>query len=218
MKKEMMILAGGIVLALVLIQFASAGVGIEWNQESFLVKPGVKTCLNYSVYNPWPQDSYVQIQLSENLTHLLISRGAEIKLVPANTFNNDSIPVDFCFEVPQVYKQDCLIGGFLCKQQCNEEQKEYDGQVSVVSVPGNTTITGSGGSATKMSIAAPLRLKVVCNAHPTDYSLLYIVLAVIALVGMIIIIYRKRRKPEAERKKEKLAELKEEMKKLKRNK
>jgi len=205
-------------LALAMTSFISAGVGIKWSQESFLVNDGEETCLTYSVYNPWPEDSYVQIVLPENLKNLLIMQEAETKLVPANTGSVNAIPIKFCFKVPKVYAEECLIGDFLCKKECNEEQVVYEGQVSVKSVPGETTMTGSGGSATEMSVSAPLRLKLNCNAHPTDFTLLYLVLAIVALLGIIIILFRKYRKPEQARKKEKLAELREEMKKLKKKK
>ena len=203
------------VLSVFSISLVSAGVGIKWAQESFLVDEGEKTCLTYSVYNPWSEDSNVQIELPENLKNLLTSQEAETKLVPANTPSASAIPIKFCFKVPQVYSKDCLVGGVICKQECKEEQIAYDGEVLVKSVPGNTEISGSGGSATTMSVSAPLRLRIVCNAHGRDFSLVYIVLALIALVAIIIILFRKYRKPESERKKEKLQNLKEEMNRLK---
>jgi len=214
MKKEVTVFAG-VILALALMQAASAGVGIKWDQESFLVNEGARVCLTYGVYNPWPDASNVQIVLPDNLKTLLISQEAETKLIPANTPSSAAIPVEFCFKVPQIYAKNCLIGGFLCSQECKEEQKVYEGQVSVVSVPGSEDIIGSGGSATQASVAAPLRLKIVCNPHSTDFSLLYMVLGVVAVIGIVIILFRKYRKPEAERKKEKLDKLKEEMKELK---
>lgn len=214
MKKEMMIPVV-IFLAFAVIGFVSAGVGIKWERESFLVNEGEKSCLTYSVYNPWPEDSNVQIELSENLKNLLVSQEAETKLVPAETASSEAIPVKFCFEAPEIYAKDCLVGGMMCKKECAEEQKTYEGKVSIKSVPGSAVITGTGGSATEMSIAAPLRLKIACNAYGRDFSLVYIALGIIALIGIIIILYRKHRKPEQERKKEKLEELKEEMKRLK---
>jgi len=204
-----------IVLVVFMLGFVSAGVGIKWEQESFVVNEGEKTCLSYSVYNPWPQDTSVQIELPEDLKGILTSQEAETKLVPANTASSSAIPVKFCFKIPETYAKECLIGGFLCKQDCSEPQKVYEGEVSVKSVPGDTTISGSGGSTTAMSVSAPLKLKIKCDAHSTDFSLVWIVLVIIALIGIIIIIYRKYRTPEKERKKEKLAQLKEEMKKLK---
>jgi len=202
-------------LAMLSVNFVSAGVGIKWEQESFLINDGERTCLTYSVYNPWPEDSYVKLELPENLKNLLISQEAETKLVPANTPSASAIPVKFCFKTPAVYERDCWVGSFICKQECMEEQKVYEGDVSVKSVPGNTEISGSGGSATQMSVSAPLKLKIVCNAHKRDFTLVYAILAVVSLVAIVIILYRKYRKPEAERKKEKLQNLKEEMNRLK---
>jgi hypothetical protein len=197
------------------LSFVSAGVGIKWEQESFLVNSGEKTCLTYSVYNPWPEDSSVQIELPENLKNLLTSQEAETKLIPANTASTAAIPVKFCFEVPQVYSKECLIGDIICKQECKEEQIVYEGEVSVKSVPGNAAISGSGGSATQMSVSAPLKIKVVCNPHGLDFSIVYITLIIISIVAILIILYLKQRKPDKQKKEEKLEQLRKEMKRLK---
>jgi len=212
MKKEVIICS--IILALAMINLASAGVGIKWEQESFLVNEGDKTCLSYSIYNPWPEEANVQIELSEPLKEVLTSQEAETKLIPANTPSSVAIPVKFCFKVPQVYQKDCLAGGMMCKQECTEEQKVYQGEVLVKSVPSDTEITGSGGSSTQMSVSAPLKLKVVCDKHGRDFSIIYVILAGISLLGVAIILYRKYRKPASERKREKLERLKKEMKNL----
>jgi len=204
-----------IVLTFVMIGFVSAGVGIKWTQESFIVAEDEKACLTYSVYNPWPEESYVRIELPENLKELLVSQEAETKFVPSNTASVDAIPISFCFKSPKVYAEECIIGGFLCKKECKEEQKVYTGEISVKSVPGNTEMSGSGGSATQMSVSAPLRLKITCTPHSTDFSLIYIILAIIALIAIVIILYRRYRKPEKERKKEELERLNRKIKKLK---
>ena len=214
MKKEMVILIGTI-FALILISNISAGVGIKWSQESVLINEGERICISqYSVYNPWPQDSYVKIELPDSLKEVLVMQESETKFVPANTSSNNSIPVEFCFKAPKVYSRECLVGDFLCKQDCLEPQKVYDGEVSIKSAPSNSKVTGSGGSTTTMEVSAPLRLKVVCNAHPTDFSLVYILLAIISLIVILVTLYKRNQKPESERKKEKLQELKEEMKRL----
>lgn len=214
MKKEVLLV---FVLLLIILPFVSAGVGIKWDQESFLVNQGEKNCISYGVYNPWNEESYVKIDLPDNLKQVLVSQEAETKLIPANTSSGDAIPVKFCFKSPEVYPKDCIMG-IICKQECPAQQISYDGDISVVSVPSSNEISGSGGSKTQMSVSAPLKLRVQCVPHGYDYTILYIIIIIIALIGIFVSLFIKYRKPEAERKKEKLQKLKEEMKNLKRNK
>lgn len=212
MKREVMLVF--VFAILLVLPFVSAGVGIKWSQESFLVNQGEKTCISYSVYNPWTEDSYVKIELPDNLKTVLVSQEAETKMVPANTSSKDAIPIGFCFKSPEVYPKECVLG-IICKQQCPSEQKVYEGEVSVVSVPSSNQISGSGGSTTQMAVSAPLKLKIQCLAHGYDFTIVYIIVAVIAGLAIIIILYRKYRRPESERKKEKLEKLRKEMKELK---
>lgn len=195
------------------MQLASAGVGIKWSQESFSVDEGQKTCLVYSVYNPWPEDSYVAISLPESLKNVLVSQEAETKLVPANTPSSAAVPINFCFKAPQVYVKECLVGSFICKQECNEAQKTYEGEVSVNSVPSQTQISGSGGSSTQMSVSAPLKIIVKCNAYGYDFTLVYLAIAIICAIFIAIILYRKYRTPAAERDRAELKRLQERLRK-----
>ena len=174
------------ILAVSILQFASAGVGLRWTQETALVPENSNVCLTYGVYNPWPTDSYVKIQLSDSLQGIVASTSGEVDSIPAYTYSNNTIPVKFCFRTPQVYKQDCLVAGLLCSQSCSEPMKVYDGQVEVVEVSESQLNSGgSGGSATQMSVSAPLKVKVECIAHGTDYSLVYIVVGLIALIILL---------------------------------
>ncbi len=205
-----------VLILLVSINFVLAGVGIKWDQESVLVDENEKTCLTYQVYNPWPEESYVAIEVSDEfgeIKNILIEQESEEKFVPANTASNVAIPIEFCFKVPNIYERDCWIGGFICEQECNEEQKVYEGEVLVKSVPPPTELGGGGGSATSMAVSAPLRIKVQCNAHSRDFTLIYMVLALVSLMVIGIVLYRKYRKPVAERDREKLRMLKEKIKK-----
>ena len=202
----------------VLMSFVSAGVGIKWNQETILANEGKKECINYYVYNPWPEQTTVTIDLSDELKNILESQESEIKTVPENTPSTGAIPIEFCFVVPQVYVKDCLISNLICRQDCKESQKEYSGEVIVKSVPSQTTISGSGGSTTQMSVSAPLKVKVACIAYERDFTLVYAVIAVIAAIVVAIILIRKYRKPVVERDKEKLKKLKEKIKREKQKK
>ena len=207
-----------LILILLCAQFVFAGVGIKWNQESALVNEGEKTCLIYSVYNPWPENTYVSIEPSDELKTMLTLQDVESKLVPANTASTQAIPIQFCFKIPNIYSKDCWVGNFLCKQECKEEQKLYDGSVNVKSVPPGAQMSGTGGSATTMSVSAPLKIKVRCVAYGRDFTLAYIIIAIISAIAVIILLIRKYRKPKAERDREKLRKLQETVRRESRNK
>ncbi|MFA5060818.1 MAG: hypothetical protein WC494_00685 [Candidatus Pacearchaeota archaeon] len=186
MKKEV-ILAGLILGILSLVPLSLAGVGIKWEKESIVLEEGGKACVSYGVYNPWPTESYVVIELSEELKEVLIFQETETKLIPANTPSGSAIPIEFCFEVPQVYEKDCFLGT-LCKQECSEEQKIFSGEVMVKSVANPSEIDNSGGSATQMVVSAPLRIKVICNSSGRDLTALYILIAVVSLIIIIFLV------------------------------
>jgi hypothetical protein len=219
MKKNEMI-AGvrilGILIALsMMISLASAGVGIKWDQQSKLVEQGGRACLTYSVYNPWPRDSYVAIKISGDAETIANSEDSSSKLIPANTPSNDAIPVDFCFDVPYVYsdERDCWIGNLFCKQDCSSPQKIYNGEILVTETGANVAGGGSGGSSTSVSVSAPLSVRVQCVAYPRNLTLLYAVIAFICVVIIIYMIYRRNRMPAVARDKEKLKRLQEKIRK-----
>ncbi|NCO18084.1 hypothetical protein AUJ61_00550 [Candidatus Pacearchaeota archaeon CG1_02_30_18] len=181
------------VIFLLVLPMVSAGIGLKWEQESALIPEDSNVCLTYGVYNPWPSDSYVQIGLSDSLQEIVDSTDVKVESIPKYTFSNSSIPIKFCFKTPSVYNQDCLVfGKFLCKQECSEEMKIYSGEVEVFEVNEATVLSGgSGGSATSMSISAPLRVKVKCIAHSRNYSLVYALVGIIALLVLLWKIYKK---------------------------
>jgi len=211
-KKNFVAIFGMLFLVLAMASMVSAGVGLKWSQESVLVNEGQKACLTYSVYNPWPDTSYVQIGVSAELTPVLSSQESEQKSVPANTPSSQAIPIKFCFQVPYVYKRDCLVGDYICAQSCSEPQKIYAGDVVVETIPSPLTVQGTGGSATSMSISAPLNVKIQCNPHGKDFTPIYVLLALISLTIVLILIIRKYRKPKVDREKEALRKLKEKIK------
>jgi hypothetical protein len=201
-------------LVLFMAGFVSAGVGIKWDRESALAAGGEEACLTYGVYNPWNEDTYVEVGVSEELEEVLLVQDVNSTLVPANTPSGDSIPVEFCFEVPSgLYDKDCWLGNFfVCEQACNEEQRIYEGEVEIRSVP---PPSGAAGSAAVMAVSAPLRVKVRCDAHGRDYTVLYILLGIIAFV--VIILTFKYRKPREQRIREEMAELRAKLKSTKKS-
>jgi len=197
--------AAGVFLFVFMLSFASAGVGIKWDRESALAAGGEEACLTYGVYNPWEEDTYVEIGVSEELQEVMILQDVESTLVPGYTMSTESIPVEFCFEVPDgLYHKDCWMGDFfVCEQGCVEDQKVYEGDVEIRSV---APPSGVAGSAAVMAVSAPLRVKVRCDAHGRDYTVLYILIGIIAFIGVVLIF--KYRKPREQRIKEEMAELK----------
>jgi len=187
-------LLGIMILVIAILPFISAGVGISWDKESALVPENTKTCLTYKVYNPWPQDTYVVVELSDELQSILSSTQGDVTFIPKDTSSAEAIPVTFCFKTPRIYERDCwLFGEAICKQTCNEELKIYTGEVEVVET-GAGDFEGAQGSATRISVSAPLRLKIQCVAHERNFTLIYIVVALIVAILLILGIIRKKKK------------------------
>ena len=120
---------------------------------------------------------------------------SESKFVPKHTPSKEALPVEFCFKTPRVYTKDCLLfNKLMCKQECTEDMKIYEGEVEVIEVGNQNVAGGSGGSATAVSVSAPLRVKVQCVAHSTNYSLIYIIIAIIAAILLAINLLKKKKK------------------------
>jgi hypothetical protein len=209
------------ILAFILVPLVSAGVGIKWSQESVLINEKEKPCLTYSVYNPWPAESYVNIELSDELKDVLTMQQSDSKLIPANTPSSSAIPVQFCFKVPRVYREECMIlNKLICKQSCSETQKAFDGDVLVKTVPAPAEVGGSGGSTTSMAVSAPLKIKVNCVSssyltNKKNQTLFLVLIAIISLIGIMIVLQRKRSKTQLERDESRLRKLQEKIKKEK---
>ena len=194
-KKKVLGLIVAVFFVLSLLPFISAGVGIVITQQTALVPENSNVCLTYGIYNPWPTDSYVRINLSDSLQSIVTSSHNEIQMIPAYTYHNDSIPVKFCFRTPEVYTQDCkLFNTFLCSQSCSEPQKVYSGTVDVLEAQGPSVTAGSSGSSTSAGVSAPLTVKVLCNPHGTDYSIIYVVIGLIALVILLWRVSKRKKK------------------------
>ena len=206
-----------LILAVFIMPFSSAGVGIKWNIESVVLNEGGQTCMTYGIYNPWPDETYAVIELSNNLKEVLISQEIEATLIPAYTMSVDAIPIEFCFKIPEIYEKDCILG-IMCKKDCEEEQKVFSGEVIVKSVPAPTEISGAGGSATQMAVSAPLRLRVLCEAHGRDFTIIYGVVALISLGVILYLLKRKNRESKLERDRKKLKKLQEQIRKEKKKK
>jgi hypothetical protein len=196
------------------LNFVSAGVGLFWDEAAKMSPENSRTCMTYAVYNPFEEDTYATIELSDNLKSVLTQQETESMLIPAGTSSKEAIPVNFCFQVPKVYHQDCWLGDFfVCERTCSEPPVDYKGEVSVKSAPGLSPTGGSGGSVATMSVSAPLDLKVVCSPMSRNYTPLYIVIGIFALAGFLLVM--KYKKPKAERYQEQMKALKAKMAKAK---
>ncbi|MBT4376999.1 hypothetical protein HOD29_06505 [archaeon] len=194
----------GILLVFSLFPMVSAGVGISWDKETSLVPEKTKVCMTYKVYNPWQDDTYVKIELSEELEQIISSTDSDVSFIPKETSSSEAIPVTFCFKTPRVYEEDCLVGGVICKQECGEDMKIYSGEVEVIEVSSKEVETrGAGGSATTMSVSAPLKVKVQCLGHKRNYSLVFIIVAIIAAILLALHFLRKKKGKKKNSKKKK---------------
>jgi hypothetical protein len=186
-KKSFIGVLGAILIIAVFGSIVSAGIGISWSQETSLVPEKTKTCLTYKIYNPWPEDSYVQVGLSDSLMEIADKMEADVTFIPKETSSSEAIPVEFCFKTPRVYEEDCaLFNSLICKQECGEEMKIYSGEFEVMEAGTPDEISGAGGSTTSVSAAAPLKVKVQCLSHSRDYSFVYLVIAIVAGILLAI--------------------------------
>ena len=195
------------------IAFASAGVGIKKYQESLLVNEGEEGCVVVGAYNPFSTDTNVVVKVSEPLQEVLSLQEADTKLLPAGTSSDKALEMRFCFEVPTVYQRDCIVGSFVCALSCDEPQKVYEGEIYLQTLPLETAAGGVGGSTTSMSVSQDMKVRVACNPHPRDYTLVYVLIALISALVIGIALFNKYRKPKEQRIKEKMQKLKEEIKK-----
>ena len=108
-KKSFIGVLGAILIIAVFGSIVSAGIGISWSQETSLVPEKTKTCLTYKIYNPWPEDSYVQVGLSDSLMEIADKMEADVTFIPKETSSSEAIPVEFCFKTPRVYEEDCAL-------------------------------------------------------------------------------------------------------------
>jgi hypothetical protein len=192
-------------LLLVSMSFVSAGVGISWDKESTLVPEKTKTCLTYKVYNPWPKDVYARVQLSNELQPIVKTQDSEIKFIPKETSSQEAMPVNFCFKTPNIYERDCLIGdSLICKQECNEPLHDYAGTVEVIEISeASFEAGGTGGSTTQMSVSAPLKVRVQCIKSDRNWSVVYLLVALVAGVWLVLNIVKSRKKPKKKKVKKK---------------
>jgi len=203
-----------LIISLLLMSTVSA-VGIKWFTEQEYVSENSEKCITYGSYNPSGKDIKVKIEVEGKVTEIIDSESSEDKIIKANTRSKNAEMINFCFDVPKIYKEDCLFFKFICKQDCEEEQTVYDGEVIMTEKPMDGSSSSMAGSGTTIAASAPLSLIVKCEEYDRNWTLVYVILILIVLVTMIILIYRKYRQPKLQRELSKLKELQEKIKKEK---
>ena len=178
------------------LSFVSAGVGIVWGSESVLVSEDSEVCLVYKVYNPWLNDTYAEIRLSDELALIADTKSSEIQFIPKLTSSNNAISVEFCFDVPRVYQRDCLIGdNLICKSSCGDEMNVYSGNVEVFELSEDYVLGDYGsGSVTQMSVSAPLSIGVKCVSYDRDWFIVYFLIALVLSIFLLLTILRIRKR------------------------
>lgn len=175
-----------IILTLILVSsnFVYSQAGLVWKTESEFIKEGETNCIEYGLYNPWPEDSNAALYVSGDLVDLADRYKTEIRLIKANTLHENAIYDKLCFTAPKnVYKEDCILPTVGCQQTCNLGNVIYEGQISAIS--DNKKVGESGGSNVLTAASAPLSFVVKCEEHPRDYKNAY--LYSIIIIALIIV-------------------------------
>jgi|SRR3989344_875675 len=183
-----------LVLILPIVE-ARKGVGLKWSLNSLRVEEGKETCVEYGVYNPWEEDVNVKLGLSDNLKEITTKEFSESKFVPAGTSSKDSLPVTTCFLVDNVYTKNCLIGSFLCRKDCSEGQKVYDGEILALEDK-ETGIAGEGtaGSGTNLGISTVLKVKVACDPYERNWTPVTVIGILIVVIASAALLMKNKKK------------------------
>ena len=178
------------ILMLSPMTFARKGVGIVWNTETEIVKEGSTHCVTYGIYNPWDEDVYAKLGVSKDLENIISNQQSEAKLIKAETFHENAVPIEFCFEIAKTYTNDCLLGPFLCEQVCQEQQVVHEGKIIAMEEASGGT-GGTAGSSTSLGVSVPLKLKVQCESQNRSYTLVYVIMIGITLILISLLVYTK---------------------------
>jgi hypothetical protein len=169
------------------------GMGVKWYTESELVKENTIKCIGYGLYNPFDVPVMGYVEPTNTLVN--ISSIVEPILVLENTSSTNAIPVEICFNIPKVYKQDCILGMF-CERTCPETSSVDEPYKNEVRFEGDVVgkylqldqATGATGSKTGSSVAVPLELVVICQPKERNDTLMYITFAIV-IIALIAIIW-----------------------------
>jgi hypothetical protein len=197
MKKRIIFLVLMVLLVVIVLSqvgFARKGVGLVWTTESEVVQEGTKHCVEYGIYNPWDEDVTAVLSVSGELENVITKKESETTFIKAGTSHTDAEPIDFCFKVAKIYEKDCIMG-MLCKQTCEDPIVEYEGKI-VAEEEATGETGGTAGSTTSLGVSVPLKLRVSCEAHDRNWTLLYVAVIILALIAILVVFYSKKEKKE----------------------
>jgi hypothetical protein len=173
---------------------ARKGVGIKWETEREIIGQGETYCVKYGLYNPWDEDVYTLLGVSDEFKPIISSETSDAKLIKAGTFHADAVPVQLCFKIANnIYKQDCLTGSLICEQKCEETPKIYTGKILAMEKSEGTT-SGTAGSTTTLGVSVPLTLEIRCDKHPRDFTIVYATIIVIVCGLIAWILFRRHKR------------------------
>lgn len=196
-----------ILLIMPLLTYATVGIGIKWFTDTEYVRENSQKCISYGLYNPFDENVSGYLTAIKELADMYETE--DPKLISAGVASNKSIGTEICFNIPKVYEEECLIGNmFLCKRKCENgagipiikedtsitgktefKQVIYKGEVMAAYYLDREG--GGVGSATGTSFAAPLKLKVRCEAKEINWTPVY--LLVLLIIAIFIRMLRRKK-------------------------
>jgi hypothetical protein len=198
-RKKKVITAGLLIIVLSFLFLfqgvdARKGPGIKWGTEREIIGQGQTYCISYGLYNPWDEDVYALLGVSDELKPIISSQTSDAKLIKANTASSDDVPVKLCFKIADnIYKEDCLIGQVICEQKCEESSKIYSGKILVMEKSEGSS-GGTAGSTTALGVSVPLTLEIRCEKHSRDWTIVYVTIIAIVAILIVLILFRRHKR------------------------
>lgn len=162
--------------------WALKGVGLQWYTEYVQIAEGDTGCVEYGVYNPWDENITIGLRASGEIEQFAIL--PESKFAPAETFHENAIKTKICFDIPRVYDKNCKLGPFMCEHDCSDK-KTYEGEISAVERASKGKRSGTG-SSTVASVAATLKIGVLCEERSITWLIIPAVIIII-VAGLLVL-------------------------------
>lgn len=177
---------------------AEKGVGLSWANEAISVKEGEETCVMYGVYNPFSEDVTAKLFIIGEAKNFIASQSSEKIFIRGETYHDRSQLVEICFEIEQIYEDDCLIGSIMCEQACRGEPTVFESEVLAAGMSDAKKVVM--GSSTEFGVAAPLDITVECTPRSRDLRVAYYASGIVAMSIASYVFYRKVLKKKKKRK------------------
>ena len=177
---------------------AESGVGLSWANEAISVKEGEETCVMYGIYNPFSDDVTAKLFIIGEAKNFIASQSSEKIFIRGETYHDRSQLVEICFEIEQIYEDDCLIGSMMCEQACRGEPTTFESEVLAAGMSDAKKV--EIGSSTEFGVAAPLDITVECVPRSRDLRVAYYASGIVAMSIASYVFYRKVLKKKKKRK------------------